>query len=96
MTASLPSSETITRVELPNGIIVLAYENFSSPAVVIGGSSLFGGEGTILGTLIGAAIMQILRNGLVLMGFPAYWQPAAIGAVIILAVMLDQWRKRQR
>jgi zinc protease len=38
MTASLPSSETITRVELPNGIIVLAYENFSSPAVVIGGS----------------------------------------------------------
>lgn len=71
------------------------YELDIIAAVVIGGTSLFGGEGTILGTLIGAAIMQVLRNGLVLMGFPAYWQPAAIGAVIILAVMLDQWRKRE-
>jgi ribose transport system permease protein len=64
-------------------------------AVVIGGTSLFGGEGTILGTLIGAAIMQVIRNGLVLLGFPAYWQPAAIGAVIILAVMLDYWRRER-
>ncbi|MFQ5858743.1 MAG: ABC transporter permease [Anaerolineae bacterium] len=71
------------------------YELDIIAAAVIGGTSLFGGEGTILGTLIGAAIMQVLRNGLVLMGFPAYWQPAAIGAVIILAVMLDQWRKRE-
>jgi ribose transport system permease protein len=38
--------------------------------------------------------MQVLRNGLVLTGFPAYWQPAAIGVVIILAVMLDQLKKR--
>jgi ribose transport system permease protein len=70
-----------------------SYELDIIAAVVIGGTSLFGGVGTILGTLIGAAIMQVLRNGLVLLGFPAYWQPAAIGAVIILAVTFDYWRK---
>jgi len=69
------------------------YELDIIAAVVIGGTSLFGGAGTILGTLIGAAIMQVLRNGLVLLGFPAYWQPAAIGSVIILAVIFDYWRK---
>lgn len=69
------------------------YELDIIAAVVIGGTSLFGGSGSILGTLIGAAIMQVLRNGLVLLGFPAYWQPAAIGTVIILAVIFDYWRK---
>lgn len=64
-------------------------------AVVIGGTSLSGGVGTIWGTLLGAAIMQVLRNGLVLTGVEAYWQPAAIGAVILLAVMFDMWRKRR-
>lgn len=73
-----------------------SYELDIIAAVVIGGTSLFGGVGTILGTLIGAAIMQVLRNGLILLGFPAYWQPAAIGAVIILAVMFDYWRKGRR
>jgi ribose transport system permease protein len=73
----------------------LGYELDVIAAVVIGGTSLSGGEGTILGVLIGAAIMQVLRNGLVLLGFPAYWQPAAIGLVIIVAIMLDQLRKRR-
>ncbi len=72
----------------------LGYELDVIAAVVIGGTSLMGGEGTIVGVLIGAAIMQVLRNGLVLMGFPAYWQPAAIGLVIIAAITLDQLRKR--
>jgi len=69
------------------------YELDIIAAVAIGGISLRGGEGSIWGTLIGAAIMQVIRNGLVLMGFPAYWQPAAIGAVIIIAVMIDQIKK---
>lgn len=72
------------------------YELDIIAAVVIGGVSLFGGEGTILGALIGAALMQTIRTGLNLLGFPTYWQPAAIGAVIIFAIMFDQWRKRQR
>jgi ribose transport system permease protein len=70
------------------------YELDIIAACVIGGVSLFGGEGTILGVLIGAALMQTIRTGLNLLGFPTYWQPAAIGAVIIIAIMFDQWRKR--
>jgi ribose transport system permease protein len=73
----------------------LGYELDVIAAVVIGGTSLSGGEGSVLGVLIGAAIMQVLRNGLVLMGFPAYWQQTAIGLVIIVAIMLDQLRKRR-
>lgn len=73
----------------------LGYELDVIAAVFIGGASTLGGSGTILGVLLGAAIMQVLRNGLVLLGFPAYWQPAAIGAVIIIALTLDQLRKRR-
>jgi len=69
------------------------YELDVIAAVVIGGTSLMGGKGTILGTLIGAAIMQVLRNGLNLLGYDPYWQPAAIGAVIILAISFDQLRQ---
>ncbi|ODS36579.1 MAG: ribose ABC transporter permease [Candidatus Altiarchaeales archaeon WOR_SM1_79] len=72
----------------------LGYELDIIAAAVIGGISLRGGEGNLWGALIGAAIMQVLRNGLVLTGFPAYWQPSAIGVVIIVAVMLDQLKKR--
>jgi len=72
------------------------YELDIIAAAVIGGVSLFGGEDTILGVLIGAALMQTIRTGLNLLGFPTYWQPAAIGAVIIIAIMFDQWRKRAR
>lgn len=71
------------------------YELDIIAAVVIGGVSLFGGEGTILGVLVGAALMQTIRTGLNLLGFPAYWQPAAIGGVIILAIVFDQWRKER-
>ena len=63
-------------------------------AVVIGGASLSGGEGTILGAVIGAAIMAVIRNAFVLLKLPIYTQTVAIGAVIILAVAMDQLRKR--
>jgi ribose transport system permease protein len=69
------------------------YELDVIAAVFIGGASVKGGKGTILGTLIGAAIMQVLRNGLNLLGFDAYWQPAAIGFTIILAIMFDRARQ---
>jgi ribose transport system permease protein len=64
-------------------------------AVVIGGASLMGGEGTILGAIIGAAIMAVIRNAFVLLKLPIYMQTVAIGAVIILAVALDQLRKQR-
>lgn len=63
-------------------------------AVVIGGASLAGGEGTILGAVLGAAIMAVIRNAFVLLKLPIYTQTVAIGVVIILAVALDQLRKR--
>ena len=64
-------------------------------AVVIGGASLAGGEGTILGAVIGAAIMAVIRNAFVLLKMPVYMQNITIGVVIILAVVLDQLRKRR-
>jgi ribose transport system permease protein len=66
----------------------------SIAAVVIGGASLFGGEGTIVGTLIGALIIEIIQNGLVIMGVAPFWQFIAVGAVIILAVLIDQAKER--
>ena len=64
-------------------------------AVVIGGGSLAGGEGSILGTLIGVFIMSFLRNGCTMMGWPNYIQEIIIGAIIVAAVGLDQVRHRR-
>jgi len=63
--------------------------------VVIGGTALAGGTGSILGTFLGAAIMAVVRNGLVLLGISAYWQQAAIGTVIVVAVTLDVLSSRK-
>jgi ribose transport system permease protein len=71
------------------------YELTAIAAVVIGGGSLRGGEGSVLGTLIGAFIMGLLANGSDLLGVNPYWQQVVIGAVIIAAVALDEWRKRR-
>jgi ribose transport system permease protein len=70
------------------------YELDSIAAAVVGGTSLYGGVGSILGSLLGAAILQTLRNGLVLLGFPAYGQTVAIGAMILGVILLDYWRRR--
>jgi ribose transport system permease protein len=64
-------------------------------AVVIGGTSLFGGSGKMLGTVIGAFIPSILRNGFILLDVQPFWQNVAVGAVLILAVYLDQLRRRR-
>ena len=71
------------------------YELQAIAAVVIGGGSLRGGEGTVVGTLIGAFIMGLLSNGSDLLGISPYLQQAIIGAVIILAVTVDELRKRR-
>jgi ribose/xylose/arabinose/galactoside ABC-type transport system permease subunit len=71
-------------------------ENLRSiAAVVIGGTNLFGGEGSILGSLIGALIMGVLSNGLNLLNVSAFWQRVTQGLVIILVVVFDQWRRRR-
>lgn len=64
-------------------------------ATVMGGTSLEGGEGSISGTIVGALIISIVRNAMNIFNVPSYWQQVVIGSVIVLAVVLDQWRKGQ-
>jgi ribose transport system permease protein len=64
-----------------------------SAAAALGATALTGGEGTVLGVFIGAVILEVLRNGLVLLGTDAYWQGVFVGSVIVLAVFIDQLRK---
>jgi ribose transport system permease protein len=65
-------------------------------AVVIGGTSLFGGTGMMFGTVIGVFIPAILRNGFIIIGVEPFWQQVAVGAVLILAVYVDQLKRRAR
>jgi ribose/xylose/arabinose/galactoside ABC-type transport system permease subunit len=62
-------------------------------AVVIGGGSLAGGQGSILGAMIGAFLMAVLANGCTLTGVPSYVQEILIGAIIVAAVALDRFRQ---
>ena len=71
------------------------YELDAIAAVVIGGASLSGGVGSASGTLIGALVLGVLRNGLNLLNVSAFWQQVVIGAVIALAVMTDTLRRRK-
>ena len=65
-------------------------------ATIVGGASLAGGEGTILGTVLGVLIIGVLRNGLVLLGISPFWQTTIIGIVIIVAVAIDKWTEGRR
>jgi ribose transport system permease protein len=62
-------------------------------AIVIGGTSLFGGIGTIVGTVVGVFIPAVLENGFVIVGVQPFWQQVAVGAVLVIAVYLDQLRR---
>ncbi len=73
-----------------------AFELYAIAAVIIGGTSLSGGEGTVIGTFIGALIMGVLREGLVILGVSEHWQKVVFGAVIIGAVLFDSLRRRRR
>jgi len=64
-------------------------------ATIIGGTSLMGGSGTVIGTIIGVLIMGVLRNGIMLMGINPFWQEVLVGMVIIGAVAIDVWSSRK-
>ncbi|SFL69870.1 ribose transport system permease protein [Gracilibacillus orientalis] len=74
----------------------MGYELEAIAAVVIGGTSLSGGKGSLIGTMIGALIMSVLTNGLRIMSIPQEWQTVVIGFVILLAVYFDMLRKKDR
>src|SRR6266511_2518178 len=74
-----------------------SYDNLNViTAVVMGGTSLFGGRGTVVGTVIGVFIPAVLNSGLVILGVQTYWQSVAVGAVLVGAVYVDQLRRRSR
>jgi ribose transport system permease protein len=82
------------RVNSAQPALGFGYELDAIAAVVIGGTSLSGGEGSILGTIIGAFIISTLTNGLRIMSVPQEWQTVVTGVVVILAVYLDIVRRR--
>ena len=63
-------------------------------AVVLGGTSLFGGRGLVVGSLVGALIVGVFRNGLTLMGVSSVYQILVTGVLVILAVATDQWSRK--
>lgn len=92
--AALGGLVLIGRTNSASPIAGLSYELDAIAAVIIGGASFFGGVGTVWGTLIGALIIAVLRNGLNLLGTSSDLQTVVIGAVIILAVYVDVLRRR--
>ena len=85
----------VARLDSAQPIAGIMYELDAIAAVVIGGASLLGGAGSVLGTLVGALIMATLRNGLNLLGVSSYVQQLAIGAVIVAAVAIDMALRRR-
>ena len=83
------------RLNSANALMGEGMELQSIGAVVLGGTNLFGGEGTVVGTVIGALIMGVLGNGLNLLNVSAFWQRVINGLVIITVVVFDQWRRRR-
>ena len=95
MLSGLAAVLLTARLNSAQPIAGMMYELDAIAATVIGGTSLLGGEGTVLGTLIGALIMAVLRNGLNLLGVSSFIQQVVIGSVIIAAVLIDMWLKRR-
>lgn len=86
----------LSRLRQGDPTVAIGVELDIIAAVIIGGASLNGGVGTVLGSMIGALIMAVLRNGSQQMGWPTYFQEIIIGAVIIAAVFLDRVRQAKR
>jgi len=96
MLSGLAAIILTARLNSAQPIAGIMYELDAIAATVIGGTSLMGGEGRVIGTLIGALIMGVLRNGLNLLGVSSFVQQTVIGSVIILAVLMDMALKKQR
>ncbi len=93
--AGLAGSMQFSRLSVGDPTVAVGVELDVIAAVVIGGGSLSGGEGSVLGSLIGAFIMAFIRNGCDLAGVPNYFQKIIIGAIIVAAVAIDQFRHRK-
>ncbi len=93
--AGLAGLMQFSRLTVGDPTVAVGLELDVIAAVVIGGGSLSGGEGSILGTLVGALIMTVIASGCTQMGVPNYWQEIITGGIIIVAVALDRLRHRR-
>ncbi|BAM01328.1 MULTISPECIES: ABC transporter permease [Caldilinea] len=93
--AALAGMVLTGRLNSANALMGEGEELRSIAATVIGGANLFGGQGSLLGTLIGALVIGVLGNGLNLLNVSAFWQRVIQGLVIIGVVLFDQWRRRR-
>ena len=94
--AAIAGIATAARLGVGQSTAGQGYEMDAIAAVIIGGASVAGGSGTVMGVIIGAAIMGVLNNGLVLLNISAYWQQAVLGVVIIAAVAFDKWQGKRK
>jgi ribose transport system permease protein len=94
--AGLAGLLTTARVNAGDPTAGMNFELSAITAAIIGGTNLFGGRATILGTVIGALIMGVLQNGLNLLAIPTFWQQISIGLVLVVAVWVDQLTKKER
>ena len=94
--AAIAGIATAARLGVGQSTAGQGYEMDAIAAVIIGGASVAGGSGTVMGVIIGAAIMGVLNNGLVLLNISAYWQQAVLGVVIIAAVAFDKWQVKRK
>jgi ribose/xylose/arabinose/galactoside ABC-type transport system permease subunit len=85
-----------SRLGAAEAVAAQGYELIVIAAVVIGGTSLFGGEGSILGTLVGTLLIGVLNSGLAINNVNPYYQPIIIGLIVVFSVYLDQLAKRRR
>jgi ribose transport system permease protein len=95
LTASVAGIILVARFNSAQADTGKGWELDAIAAAVIGGTSLAGGSGSVLGVVIGACIMGVIKNGLVLMRVSSYWQTAIIGIIIVLAAVLDRFKSKR-
>jgi ribose/xylose/arabinose/galactoside ABC-type transport system permease subunit/formylglycine-generating enzyme required for sulfatase activity len=93
LTSGMTGIIVASRLGEGNPIVGSAWELWAIAATVIGGTSLFGGEGSVLGVIIGAAIMSVMKNGLVFAGISSYYHDPILGCVLVIAVTYDIIRR---
>ena len=94
--AAISAIVLTARLNMGNPVAAQNIELDVIAAVVVGGTSLYGGRGSVIGSLIGAMLIGVLSNALTLMEVNAYWQPVIKGVVIVVAVLLDQLGSRRK